>query len=209
MNHVFKNILSSEEELRSLLGEPSKRAQDKLITKIDTLCETMIKHSPFLVLSTSNLNGTCDASPRGDAPGFVHIIDEKHILIPERPGNKRIDSLRNVMANPHVGLLFFIPGMQETLRINGKAFIIRDQEWLEKMAVNDRLPLVGIVVEVEEIFIHCAKAFIRSGLWDQATWPQREKLPTMAEVLKVHASLDTALEEIDESLIESYTQKLY
>lgn len=209
MNHVFKNILSSEEELRSLLGEPSKRAEDKVISKIDTHCKTMIMHSPFLVLSTSNQNGTCDASPRGDSPGFVHIIDEKHILIPERPGNKRIDSLRNLITNPHVGLLFFIPGMQETLRINGRAFIIRDQEWIEKMSVNGRHPLVGIVVEVEEIFIHCAKAFIRSGLWNQVTWPQRENLPTMSEILKVHASLETALEEIDDSLIESYTQKLY
>jgi PPOX class probable FMN-dependent enzyme len=207
---LFKDVVTSKEELRSVIGEPSKRAEDKVITKLDHHAQKLIKHSPFIVLSTSNQDGTCDASPKGDAPGFVHIIDEKHIIIPERPGNKRVDSIQNILSNPHVGLLFFIPGMEETLRINGKAFIIRDKKWLEKMVANNKTPQLGIVVEIEEIFMHCAKAFIRSNLWNPITWPERKSLPTMAEVLKEHAQLkDITVDVIEESLKESYTKRLY
>jgi PPOX class probable FMN-dependent enzyme len=209
-NLLFENRITSKEELRSLIGEPSKRAENKVIHKLDQHCESIIKHSPFLVLSTSNLDGSCDASPRGDASGFVHIVDEKHIIIPERPGNKRLDSIQNILSNPHVGLLFLIPGMEETLRINGRAFLIRDQRWLEKMTAHHKKPELGIVVEVEEAFIHCAKAFIRSNIWKPSTWPERSSLPSMAEMLKDHAQLgDMTIETIEESLKESYSKKLY
>lgn len=211
MNKVpFNKVIHSEEELRSILGEPSKIAGNKVITKIDPHCETLIKHSPFLVLSTSSRDGKCDASPRGDAPGFVYIVDEKHVIIPERPGNKRVDSLQNIISNPHVGLLFFIPGMEETLRINGKAFITQDEDWLEKMAVNDKEPLFGIVVEVEEIFMHCAKAFKRSNLWNTEYWPNRKNIPTMSEILNDHLNLeDMTVETIHSALKDSYANKLY
>ncbi len=210
MEHEFEQVISSKAEIRSLFGNPSKRAEDKVISKIDRQCETLIEHSPFLVLSTSKQCGSCDASPRGDAPGFVKIVDENHLLIPERPGNKRFDSLLNILDNPNVGLLFLIPGMEETLRINGKAYIIRDQIWLEKMAFKGSVPLLGILVKVEEIFIHCAKAFIRSGLWNQMTWPNRDKLPTMGQILKNHAMLDHIdADEIDASIKETIKSKLY
>jgi PPOX class probable FMN-dependent enzyme len=207
---VFDDVITSNEELRSLLGDPSKLAGNKVLTKLDQHCQTLIRQSPFLVLSTSNQDGTCDASPRGDEPGFVYIADENHIIIPERPGNKRVDSIQNILSNPHVGLLFIIPGMDETLRVNGKAFITRDQKWLEKMAVNQKVPRLGIVVTVEEAFMHCVKAFKRSGLWDSTTWPKRESLPSMAEILKDHIQRDElTVETINDSLMESYSKRLY
>lgn len=206
----MKDIISSTDELRVILGEPSKRAEAKVIHQLDEHCHTLLKHAPFLVLSTSNEDGSCDASPRGDAPGFVHILDDHHIVIPERPGNKRIDSLQNIVSNPHVGLLFMIPGMEETLRINGKAYITRNQELLEKLEANQKVPQFGIIVEIQEIYIHCAKAFIRSKLWDPTTWPSRNELPSMATIVKAHADLrESSIEEIEESLQESYTTRLY
>lgn len=206
----FKEIISSDQELRQLLGEPSKLAGNKVIRKLDSHCKTIIKHSPFLIISTSNQNGTCDASPRGDAPGFVHIVDDQHIIIPERPGNKRADSIHNIISNPHIGLIFMIPGMEETLRINGKAFIIRDQNWLKKMCAQSKVPQLGIVVEIQEIFMHCAKAFKRSNLWNSESWPKRDTLPTMAEVLKEHIKQEElTVESINQSLKESYSKRLY
>lgn len=209
-NTFTKDIITSTDELRVILGEPSKRAKAKVIHKLDEHCRTLLKHARFLVISTSNEDGSCDASPRGDAPGFVHIIDDHHIVIPERPGNKRIDSLQNIVSNPHVGLLFMIPGMEETLRINGNAHITRNQELLEKLEANQKVPQFGIVVEIQEIYIHCAKAFIRSKLWDTKTWPNRNELPSMATIVKAHAELrESSIEEIEESLQESYTTRLY
>ncbi|MBM7662086.1 PPOX class probable FMN-dependent enzyme [Bacillus mesophilus] len=206
----FKEIVSNEHELRSFLGEPSLLAGNKVITKLDSHCKTIIQHSPFLVISTSNSDGTCDASPRGDAPGFVYIVDEHHVIIPERPGNKRADSIHNILTNPHVGLIFMIPGMEETLRINGRAFIIRDQHWLEKMSAQHKVPHLGIVVEIEEIFMHCAKAFKRSHLWNPDSWPKRQDLPSMAEVLKDHVKKEElTVETINDTLKESYSKRLY
>ncbi|MBM6619574.1 pyridoxamine 5'-phosphate oxidase family protein [Bacillus suaedaesalsae] len=209
VNFMLNDIISTKDELRTLLGEPSQRAEAKVIHKLDDHCRTILAHSPFLVLSTSNEDGTCDASPRGDAPGFVYVIDDHHIVIPERPGNKRIDSLQNIVSNPHVGLLFMIPGMEETLRLNGKAYITRNEDLLEKMEVGQKIPQLGIIVKIEEIYIHCAKALIRSKLWSSETWPNRKELPTMATIVKAHAELKESTVEIEESLQESYTTRLY
>ncbi|KAA0549952.1 pyridoxamine 5'-phosphate oxidase family protein [Bacillus sp. BGMRC 2118] len=209
MNFMLNDIVSTQDELRAILGEPSKRAEAKVIHKLDDHCRIILSHSPFLVLSTSNEDGTCDASPRGDAPGFVYVIDDQHIVIPERPGNKRIDSLQNIVSNPHVGLLFMIPGMEETLRLNGKAYITRNVELLKKMEANQKVPQLGIIVEIEEIYIHCAKALLRSKLWNSETWPNRLDLPTMATIVKAHAELKETTNEIEESLQESYTTRLY
>lgn len=207
---MFKNIVATEEELRSIIGYPSELVKNKVITQLDHHCIDFIAKSPFLVMSTSDNCGYCDASPRGDQPGFVYVLNEKQLIIPERPGNKKIDSLNNILSNPKVGLLFFIPGLGETLRINGQAAIVKDEELLLNMAVGGKSPLLGIGVEVEECFIHCAKAFKRSNFWEPNTWPEKTDLPAAAKILLEHARLpDSTVESIQKSLEESYRNRLY
>ncbi|PAM93531.1 phosphohydrolase, partial [Flavobacterium sp. IR1] len=157
------SFINTENELLNMLGEPSLLAKRKVIDHIDRHVSEFLSKSPFVVISTANAAGLCDASPRGDAPGFVSILDSKTLIIPERPGNKRLDSIKNILQNSHIGLLCIIPGLNETLRINGKARVTNDQNLLESMSVKGKIPILGIVVEVEECFIHCAKAFIRSN----------------------------------------------
>lgn len=214
MNTPFGTCLSSLTEFEELRqqsgGSPSKVAAGKVIHHLDRHCRSFIAQSPFLTMATADANGLCDVSPRGDAPGFVHILDDKHLLIPERPGNRRMDSVQNILSNPHVGLIFFIPGLQETLRINGKACVTRDQQLLGELSVQGKVPLFGIGVEVEEIFIHCAKAFLRSGLWAPETWPAKEDLPSAAKILADHVKLPALSEEdIASQLAESYQTRLY
>ncbi|TFD94543.1 pyridoxamine 5'-phosphate oxidase family protein [Jeotgalibacillus sp. R-1-5s-1] len=207
---MMKDSITSEQELRDYLGEPSINATSKVIPYIDEHVEAYIAKSPFLTMSTADENGVCDASPRGDAPGFVLVQDEKHLLIPERPGNKRADSLMNILKNPGIGLLFMIPGLGETLRINGKARLVKDAEWLEKMAVQGKAPLLAIQVEVEECYIHCAKAFIRSGLWKPDSWLEKEDLPKPSKILHAHTKLpDTTPDSIQKRLEEGYRERLY
>jgi uncharacterized protein len=206
----FKECITSQEELRNLLGSPSLRGQNKVISTIDEHCREFIGKSPFLVLATSDAQGNCDSSPRGDAPGFVYVLDDHYLIIPDRPGNKRVDSMFNILANPRVGLLFLIPGMDETLRINGEATIIRDEIILGKMAINGKAPLLGIAVKVEQCFMHCGKAFKRSGLWEPDRWPAKEELPNAAKILADHVNLPGMTEEVvAEALIDGYKNKLY
>ncbi|WP_099353904.1 pyridoxamine 5'-phosphate oxidase family protein [Fredinandcohnia onubensis] len=206
----FLQKVETEEELRSMMGTPSELVKRKAISYLDQNCVEFISNSPFLVISTSDESGFCDVSPRGDHAGFVQVLSKKYLLIPERPGNKRMDSLRNILTNPRIGLLFMIPGLGETLRVNGKAMLVKDEELLGEMAVNGRKPLIGIGVEVEECFIHCAKAFIRSGLWKPDSWPDRTKLPSPAKMLLEHTKLPHETKEsIQDSLEESYTKRLY
>jgi PPOX class probable FMN-dependent enzyme len=206
----FKDVVNSEEEIRSLIGYPSELGKNKTIDYLDLHCKEFISLSPMLFISTSDDNGLCDVSPRGDAPGFVHILDEKRFIIPERPGNRRIDSMRNILKNPKVGLIFVIPGLEETLRINGCARIIKDKEILNLMQVNGKIPLLGIGVLVEECFIHCAKAFMRSRLWDQESWVDKNKLPNPALIVSKHASkLGKTEKEVSAALQESYNKRLY
>jgi uncharacterized protein len=203
-------FIQSEEELRSLIGFPSELVRNKVIDCIDHHVADYIARSPFLVLATADENGFCDSSPKGDAQGFVHVLNEKQLVIPERPGNKRMDSLRNILANPRVGLLFFIPGLGETLRVNGKAALIKDEKLLERLAVKEKKPLLGIMVEVEECYIHCAKAFKRSGLWEPGSWSAQSELPSAAKIISDHAQMPGhSTDSIQESLNESYIKRLY
>lgn len=161
-------------------------------------------------MSTADDQGFCDVSPRGDAPGSVLVIDEQHLVIPERPGNRRIDSLRNILLNSRIGLIFLIPGLEETLRINGKAFVIKDKYILGQMKSRDKQPLLGIGVEVEECFIHCAKAFKRSKVWDSRSWAMDDALPSVSAILKDHVNSSEYTEEvIRKGLAESYEKRLY
>ncbi|MFD2923240.1 pyridoxamine 5'-phosphate oxidase family protein [Halobacillus naozhouensis] len=206
----YRKPVHSKDELYSLQGKPGKIAEHKVIHYIDELSKQFLSYSPFVVVSTSNAKGECDNSPRGDAAGFTQVLDEQHLLIPERMGNKRVDSMRNILENPHIGLLYIIPGLEETLRINGKATIIKDENLLKKHEVKGRAPKVEIVVEVNECFIHCAKAFKRSKLWEPEQWPERNTLPSPAKMMAAHAKLDSHdQEKVEVSLNESYRERLY
>jgi len=203
-------IVSTEEELRALIGFPGELIERKSITHLDAHCRDFIARSPFVLLSTSNELGQCDVSPRGDGPGFVHVLDDRHLVIPERPGNKRIDSLRNIIANPHAGMLFMIPGLGETLRVNGRASITKDERLLSRMAVKDRAPVLGIIVEVVECYMHCAKAFFRSQLWKSESWLGKEQLPSPAAIIAAHVSMEgVTADTIADRLGDSYKNRLY
>jgi PPOX class probable FMN-dependent enzyme len=180
---MWKHVVTWEPDLRALLGSPSERAVKKDIAVLDAHCRAFIAGSPFLLLASSNAKGQCDVSPKGDAPGFVRVLDDRHLVVPDRPGNKRLDGMRNLLQNPHVGMIFLIPGREETLRVNGRAWIVRDAPLLASLAVRGREPLLAIGVEVEECFFHCPKAFRRAELWEPARWPARDALPSMACVL--------------------------
>ncbi|WP_091187549.1 pyridoxamine 5'-phosphate oxidase family protein [Paenibacillus catalpae] len=211
LNAIDRNqFINTEADLRALIGFPGGLVLHKVISEIDPNCRDFISKSPFVLLSTADSEGKCDVSPRGDDPGFVYIIDHKHLVIPERPGNKRMDSLRNILANPHIGLQFLIPGLGETLRINGRAYITKEEALLKKMAVKDRNPLIGIIVEVEECYMHCAKAFLRSQLWTPETWLSKEDLPSPAKIISEHANVDGATPEVIAArLADGYKNRLY
>ncbi|HIN06549.1 MAG TPA: pyridoxamine 5'-phosphate oxidase family protein, partial [Dehalococcoidia bacterium] len=164
-------------------------ALNKQIDRLDTHCRAIIEKSPFLLLGTSDTTGRCDVSPKGDFPGFVRVLDDRTIAIPDLPGNNRLDTLLNILNNPQVGLIFMIPGMNETLRINGKVRLVRDAKLLESMAYQGKLPKLAIVVDVKEVFTHCPKAFLRSKLWSEDYRIERSELPSFAEILKDHTGM--------------------
>jgi len=179
----FNDIVTSEQELRDMLGLPRERSLLKERHALDQHFRAFIAQSPFLLMATSGRDGTCDVSPKGDAPGFVLVLDDRRIVIPDRPGNKRFDGMQNLLANPHVGLLFFVPGRDETLRINGRAWITKDPELLARCVAQGKTPHLAIGVEVEQCFLHCVKAFLRSKLWRHNEWPPPDALASMAQVL--------------------------
>ena len=174
--------IRDEAELRSLLGDPSELVRAKIGDRLNELTRQFVDRSPFVLLATSAPDGSCDVSPRGDPPGFVRVLDEQTVLLPERPGNRLADSLRNVLRNPHVGLLFVIPGVGDTLRVNGRATLVTDEELLAPCAVEGKVPKLGLLVDVEEVFTHCSKAFLRSALWDPSRFVDRSELPSSGEI---------------------------
>jgi PPOX class probable FMN-dependent enzyme len=180
---MFKDVVTSKQELRAIFGEPSERAVLKCQSSLDEHSRAFISASPFVLLATSNAAGQCDVSPKGDAPGFVMVLDDRHLVVPDRPGNNRTDGLSNVLENPHIGMIFLVPGRGDTLRVNGRASIIRDEEILARLAMHGKLPKVALGVEVEEAYLHCPKAFLRSSLWDPSTWAEPQKLPSFAQML--------------------------
>ena len=173
--------------LKAKMGEPGELAAKKTLVRIDKYARTYIERSPFLCIGTADEHGNADVSPRGDPAGFVRVIDDKTLIIPDRPGNNRVDTMQNIIANPQVGILFLIPGIDDTLRVNGKAEIIDDPQELAPAAVNGRPPKLGIRVKVEEVFFHCAKAFRRSKLWDSAAQQDRSFLPGLAHLVMEQA----------------------
>jgi PPOX class probable FMN-dependent enzyme len=174
--------IRDEEELRRLLGEPSDLVRAKVGDRLNELTRQFVDRSPFVLLATSSPDGTCDVSPRGDPPGFVRVLDEQTLLLPERPGNRLADSLRNILANPRVGLIFVVPGVGDTLRVNGRATLVTDDELLAPSAVDGKVPKLGILVHADEVFTHCSKAFLRSQLWDPERYVERSELPSSGEI---------------------------
>ena len=195
---------------RTLVGKPSELAVRKEISHLDAHCRAFIARSPFVLIATSGASGRADVSPKGDPPGFVQVLDEHRLVIPDRPGNRRLDGMRNLLENPHVGLLFLIPGLEETLRVNGRAWIIRDEEVLARCAVMGKRPTLALGVYAEECFIHCAKAFKRAQLWQPDQWPDRAGLASPSEMLVDHARpKDMTVPQMDRLLQESYSKNLY
>ena len=184
---ISQHQVFSLEELRELVGTPHEAVVQKSIAMIDEQASAYIAMSPMVFVASSNGNGQCDVSPRGDEPGFVYVANSRQLVIPDRPGNRRVDTLSNILSNPHVGLLFVIPGMEEVLRVNGRAYLISNHPVLEGMELRGKVPTVGIVVEVEECFIHCPRALKHSGIWQTDSWPTKESLPSSKDIF--HAAL--------------------
>jgi PPOX class probable FMN-dependent enzyme len=206
----FQDVLTSEAELRAIVeGAPSERALLKDRKGLDEQSRKFISMSPFLLMSTSGADGTCDVSPKGDAPGFVQVLDDARLAIPERNGNKRFDNLKNVLANGHMGLLFLVPGCDYTLRVNGRAWITREPALLESMAAQGVAPKLAVGVEVQEAFFHCVKSFRRSKLWNHATWPVADAMPSYActvfnQIKPANANVEDWEEQIRESDAKLY-----
>ena len=192
----FEHIITSEEQLRETLGYPSEIVTRKTISYIDEHCRSFIEKSPFITIATSDLAGNFDVSPKGDPAGFVKILDEKTLAIPDRPGNAKADTLTNIIKNPNIGLIFLIPGVRETLRINGEAKIVQDKWVLEQLTVDGKTPSFAIIVTVKEAFMHCAKCIIRSKLW-QVDTAKQASVPSLAKVLVEHGKLEISVDELD------------
>lgn len=176
------HAIRDEGSLRSILGMPTDLVRAKVRDRLDDATRQFVERSPFVLLATSAPDGSCDVSPRGDPPGFVRILDERTLLLPERPGNRLADSLRNVLGNAHVGLLFVIPGVGDTLRVNGRATLVADEDLLAASTVEAKAPRLGLLVAVDEVFTHCSKAFLRAALWDPSRYVDRSELPSSGEV---------------------------
>ncbi|TWG50031.1 MULTISPECIES: pyridoxamine 5'-phosphate oxidase family protein [unclassified Aminobacter] len=202
-------FITSKEELRARYGETSERARLKEMRALDHHARNFIVHSPFVLIGSQDAEGRADVTPKGDKPGFVAVLDDATIAIPDRPGNNRLDTWENLLANPAAGLLFMIPGMNETLRINGKGRLTADLALREKFAVDGKLPITVLVVTVEACYMHCAKAFMRSQLWKPETWPDRSTLPTLGQILADQIAMTQSGAEVDKSLAEAYARTMW
>ncbi len=205
----FERVITDPAELRERMGLPSQLCLDKSIARLDQHCRAFIAKSPFLLIASSNAQGLMDVSPKGDPAGFVRVLDDSTLAIPERPGNRRADTYLNVLENPQVGLIFLIPGKNDTLRVNGTAKIVLDADLRESMAVRGKTPEFALAVEVQEAFFHCSKCVIRSGLWSPDMWPDLAGLPSLAQALADMAKLSAPIEEVEDSIRKGETERLY
>jgi PPOX class probable FMN-dependent enzyme len=203
--------LTDVDALVALLGEPGERAATKARPALLDVDRAWLAASPFCVMATAGADGRCDASPKGDPAGkLVHVVDDRTIALAERPGNRRADGYRNILANPHVGLDFLIPGRGDTLRINGRARLVSDAPFFDEMVVKGHRPVLAVVVEIEELFFHCAKAFLRSGLWKPETWDPEGLVPRRALVAAEVEPAGMTVEQLDDYYRpENYAKGLY
>lgn len=202
------SLVTDEAELRELVGNPVRTVADKVRPTLHELDRQWLAASPLCLVATAAADGTCDVSPRGDPAGFTCVLDERTLAIPDRPGNKRVDGFRNVLTNPHVGLLYLLPGRGDTLRINGTAQLVRDAPFFDRLVVAGHRPRLALVVHVQEVFTHCPKAFLRSSLWEPDTWAP-DAAPSRARVVQALERPEDSLEDLVAYYGPAYAKKLY
>lgn len=191
--------ITTVEDLRERYGPPSERSSRKVLSKLDPYTRTFIGLSPFVLLGSSDGSGNADVTPRGEGPGFVAILDDTTLALPDRPGNNRLDTLANLIADPTIGMLFLVPGFSEMLRVNGTAEIRDDEELLTRFAIHEKRPATVLVITIREVFLHCAKAVMRSRLWDDAALTDRSLLPSMGQMLKEHGGISGPAETAEQT----------
>ena len=200
--------VTSAEELREVMGTPIPRVRAKVRTRLHEVDRQWIAASPFCLLATADGQGRCDVSPKGDPSGVAHVLDDRTLVLPDRPGNRRVDGFRNVLENPHAGLLFLLPGRGDTLRVNGRARLVSDAPWFDDLVVRGHRPRLALVVDVEEVFHHCAKAFLRSELWDPGSWTP-DAVPSRARIAHELERREERLEDIERYYGEQYYGAAY
>lgn len=206
-HRLTTEVIATEEALRAFLGEPAAIVCAKVTDRLNAQTRRYVELSPLVCLATSDPAGTCDLSPRGDPAGFVRILDDVTLLIPERPGNRIADTLRNIVANPHVGMLFLVPGVTETFRVNGRATLTTDPELLTPCAVEGKVPRLGIIVDIEQAYTQCSKAFLRSHCWDPEYFVDRSALPTNGEIMRAIQGAHFDATTYDEERAERYARR--
>ena len=207
-HRLTSKVINSEEQLRALIGTPAELTCAKISNRLNPMTRLFVERSPFLCVATSDLHGHCDLSPRGDPVGFVRILDDRTLLVPERPGNRLADSLRNILVNPHVGLLFIVPGVTETFRVNGRATITVDAELLAPCAVEGKPPALGVLVDIDEAYTQCSKAFLRSHLWDPKHFVDPSTMPTGGQVRRAIQGEGFDAEAFDREREERYGRRV-
>lgn len=208
LTRLRAHAVTTIDEVYALNGVPQEAILNKHTSYLTPLLEEFISQAPFFLIATADAEGNCDVSPKGDPPGAVKILDARTIAIPDRAGNRRVDGHRNLLANPHVGLIFIIPNVDETVRVNGRAFLTADPELLATMAIQDKVPNLAMVVEIDEVYMHCARAFLRSGLWAAETWPDPDRVPTLRAIMCEQKDLPPPDESVGKRQ-EEYRSRLY
>ena len=209
MEEPFEEVITTRERLRQLNKPPSHRMSKIAIDHIDDICRRFISACPFVVVASRGSDGRLDLSPKGDPPGFVAVLDEKTLAIPDRLGNNRLDTFENLLTHPEIGLFFVIPGNGSTLRVSGKGRIVRDSALQGRWAVDGKVPNLVLIVSVEEAFLHCPKCIMRSKLWEPDEWPDRTNVPTVAEGTVVHSELSESVAEMQAIIDHDATTRLY
>jgi len=209
MDSRFSDVVTTEAQLRDVLGNPSQRVIDKQVATLDDHSRKFLSVSPFVLLASCDAAGNMDVSPKGDPAGFVHVLDDKTFAIPDRLGNRRADTIRNVLQNPNVGMIFLVPGKEETLRINGTAIIVRDRWLREQMAIDGKFPDQALVITVKEVFFHCAKCVIRSKLWQSERWPDLSGQSSLAQAMVDEARLTETVAEMQAIIDRDVRERLY
>jgi len=205
----FDDVIETREQFRAVMGEPSDKVTRKTLFALDKHCGVFIGRAPFMLIASADAKGNADVSPKGDPVGFVKIIDKNTLAIPDRLGNKRADTIENVLQNPNVGLIFLIPGKSETLRVSGTAKVVRDKALRDSMAVKGKSPDFAIVVNVKEAFFHCSKCVIRSKLWQTEHWPDLDGLPRLAQTMVDAGQLELTESEMHEIVVNDERERLY
>jgi hypothetical protein len=206
---MFCERISTEEQLREVIGHPSHRVLAKHVRALDAHCRAFIAASPYVVIGSADQRGAIDVSPKGDPPGFVHVLDDRTLAVPERPGNRKADTFTNVLQNDRVGLLFLVPRKPETLRISGIGTIVRDRWLRDRLVVQGKAPELVLVVAVEEVFFHCTKCAIRSQLWNAADWPDPSTLPSLAQAMVDAGRLTETQEQMQALIDKDIRERLY